>query len=182
MRRRRISRRPATVSKRHALPALTIGIGRGHSPLPVINVAFFAFFGSVATTSFSRAVAANSVAWILSRTVSSVTTRSIPSGPRIAFRASTSNVSAADTRASAAASAEGNVFWAGVVDSAGAQEEEQEEGAEETGEEGEGGSRFHGSHLSASFRRRHRGRRRPGCRLRSWRLRASCSIRALLPL
>ena len=42
----------------------------------------------------------------------------MPSGPRISFRASTSNVSAAETRASAAAFAEGNVRCAGFAGAA----------------------------------------------------------------
>src|SRR5512140_3948341 len=69
-----------------------------------------AFFGSATTECFSRALRANAPAVFRSWTLSSETTRSIPSGPRISVRAGTSKFAAAEMSASAAAFGEEKVF------------------------------------------------------------------------
>ncbi len=87
-------------------------MGSGQSSFPTETIARLGSFGSGSTVSFSRAFAAKAVAASRSFTGSPVTTRSSPSGPRIAFMAGASKLSDAETRASAASRAVANVFCA----------------------------------------------------------------------
>jgi len=102
MRRFRISCRPALVSKDQRPPFRTIGKGAGQSSGPTIRIARSGFFASGITSLFWRARAEKAMPVFRSWTGSSVTIRSSLSGPRICFRAGTSQSPVALIRASAA--------------------------------------------------------------------------------
>src|SRR5215467_6449137 len=112
MRRKRISCLPALVSKDHFPFFCTIGIGSGQSSFPTERIARLGFFGSLVTSFFSRAFAANVAALFLSWTESSEDNKSSPSEPRISFKAGRSYESAALINASAASFEVANVFGA----------------------------------------------------------------------
>ncbi len=83
----RISCRPAFVSNRQRPPFSTIGIGIGQSSAPTIRVATSRVVGIPRRPRSSRGPARRRRwLWFLSWTGSSVTTRSMPSGPRISFK------------------------------------------------------------------------------------------------
>ena len=75
----------------------------GQSSSPIVRIMRLAFFGSATTECFSRPLRANAPALFLSWTLSSETTRSMPSGPRISVSSGTSKRAAAEMSASAAA-------------------------------------------------------------------------------
>src|SRR5215469_11375922 len=77
---------------------------KGQSSLPTKRTARALFFGSMFTTCFTRAFAANSSARFLSWIGSAEERKSFPSGPNIASKPGTSYSSAARIKAAAACS------------------------------------------------------------------------------
>src|SRR5205823_3159391 len=113
IRRFNISSRPTFVSNDHLPLRFTIGMGSGKSSLPTRRMARFGSLLSISTEFFSFALSANASARVLSATGSSELTRSSPSGPRVCFRAGTSNVAAAVRRLSTACFGVSNCFCCG---------------------------------------------------------------------
>ena len=89
-------------SESRPIRQFTIATGNGQSSLPTSRKARLPFFGSTGTLFFSRASAAKSAACFRSCANSPLKTTCSPPGPKMRARATTSNLSAASTNASAA--------------------------------------------------------------------------------